>query len=398
MSGSRRAEGGAYDLVVVGAGPAGATAAVAALEERPGLRVLLLDRADFPRDKCCGDGIAAQAVDVLRAHGMQDAVEGWSPLRRLELAAGDTVVDGRMSRDVHVVPRRAFDARLVEHAVDRGAELRRSRVRQVEVREDRVVLDTGDAEVTGTVVLGADGAHSRVRAALTGRHHLTTPRRALALRGYTPTPGWLAGRQVIRWGPGRQPSYAWAFDRGDGLANIGYGELVDDGPGPTRARMLDALDGLLPGLVDDATDWRGHPLPLSGFRWQQPDGRCLLAGDASGLVNPMTGEGIYYAVATGSLAGRAAAAAVADGRPASAGRRYRHDVRRLLAGHLRHTWTAGTLAQRRGVVAAGVRAARGDQRVFDDLVEIGLGGGRITPRLGRSLAVELTRQFVRPTA
>ncbi|WP_343900146.1 FAD-dependent monooxygenase, partial [Nocardioides aquaticus] len=76
MSGSRRDEGGAYDPVVVGAGPAGLEAAVAALEERPGLRVLLLDRADFPRDKCCGDGIAAQAVDVLRAHGMQDAVEG----------------------------------------------------------------------------------------------------------------------------------------------------------------------------------------------------------------------------------------------------------------------------------------------------------------------------------
>ncbi len=384
---------GAYDLVVVGAGPAGATAAVAALEARPGLRVLLLDRADFPRDKCCGDGIAAQALDVLDAHGMADAVDGWAPLRRLELAAGDTMVDGVMSRDVHVVPRQAFDARLVEHAVDRGAVLRRARVRGIDVRDDVVVLDDGDDEVHATVVVGADGAHSRVRAALTGPHRLGSPRRALALRGYTPTPDRLAGRQVIRWGPGRQPSYAWAFDRGDGLANIGYGELVDGGPGPTRARMLDALDGLLPGLVADASDWRGHPLPLSGFRWQQPDGRCLLAGDASGLVNPMTGEGIYYAVATGSLAGRAAAAAVAAGEPDGAGRRYRREVRRLLAGHLRHTWTAGTLAQHRGVVAAGVRAARGDQRVFDDLVEIGLGGGRITPRLGRSLA----RQLVRPT-
>ncbi len=387
-----------YDLVVVGAGPAGATAAVAALDARPDLRVLLLDRSDFPRDKCCGDGIAAQAVDVLRAHGTHDAVAGWAPLRRLELAAGDTVVDGRMSRDVHVVPRTAFDARLVEHAVARGAELRRARVRGVDVRADGVRLDLADqrGDVRGAVVVGADGAHSRVRAALSGPHRLTTPRRALALRGYTATPDWLAGRQVIRWGPGRQPSYAWAFDRGDGLANIGYGELVDGGPGPTRTTMLGALDELLPGLVAGATDWRGHPLPLSGFRWQQPDGRCLLAGDASGLVNPMTGEGIYYAVATGSLAGRAAAEAVTDGHPDRAGRRYRRDVRRLLASHLRHTWTAGTLAQRRGVVAAGVRAARGDQAVFDDLVEIGLGGGRITPRLGRSLGVQLLRQLRAP--
>ncbi len=379
------------EVVIVGAGPAGSVAAVAALRVDPSLRVVLLDRATFPRDKCCGDGIAAQAVDVLATLGMHDVVDGWAPLRRLELAVGDVAVDGAMNRDVHVIPRSVLDARLVDHAVRAGADLRRRRVTDLADVDD--LADPG-----ARVVVGADGAHSRVRATLAATHHLPAPRRAMALRGYAPTPAGNRGRQVIRYGPRRQPSYAWAFDRGDGLSNVGYGELVDGPrvtPQPlTRADMLAQLEELLPGSTDGATDWRGHHLPLSGARWHQPDGACLLAGDAAGLVNPMTGEGIYYAVATGALAGRTAAEAVLAGRPEQAGARYRHVVRRLLAPHLRHTWAAGTLSRQPRFVAAGIRAADADQRVFDDLVEIGLGGGRITPRLSSHLVRELARDLL----
>jgi flavin-dependent dehydrogenase len=103
----------------------------------------------------------------------------------------------------------------------------------------------------------------------------------------------------------------------------------------------------------------------------------------------MTGEGIYYAVATGMLAGRAAVRALAAGTPASAGRRYRADVRRRLARHLKHTWTASLLTRRPAVVRAGITAAGRDRAVFDNLVELGLGDGRITPRLASGLARSL---------
>ena len=76
-----RREAGSWDLVVVGAGPAGAATALGALRADPSLRVLLLDRADFPRDKSCGDGIAPHVVDALRAVGAGDVVDGWTPLR-----------------------------------------------------------------------------------------------------------------------------------------------------------------------------------------------------------------------------------------------------------------------------------------------------------------------------
>ena len=100
---TRHAEAPAdWDLVVVGAGPAGSATALGALTADPSLRVLLLDRADFPRDKSCGDGIAPHAVDVLREVGAGGVVDGWTPLRRLEIGRGDPraghAVEGPMAR------------------------------------------------------------------------------------------------------------------------------------------------------------------------------------------------------------------------------------------------------------------------------------------------------------
>jgi geranylgeranyl reductase family protein len=383
-----------WDLVVVGAGPAGSCAALAALTTglttAPHLRVLLLDRADFPRDKSCGDGIAPHVLDALARVGAADVVDGWTPLSHLELARGEVSVSGPMTREVHVVPRTVFDARLVDHAVAAGAVLQRRRVRSVEVRADRVVLD---GELSARVVVGADGAHSVLRPTLLGQEQRL---RAIAIRGYAPTAEAWRGRQVIRYGPRPQPAYAWAFDRGDGWSNVGYGELLpgpERGAGPSRALLLDQLEALLPGSVPDGKDWKGHHLPLSGWSWRQPDGPVLLVGDAAALVNPMTGEGIYYAVATGIAAGRAAARCLAEGEPGRAGAVHRRAVRGLLGRHLKHTWAAARLARVPAVVDAGIRAAGRDRHAFDSLVELGLGDGRIGPRL----AVGLARELIRPS-
>ena len=380
-----------WDLVVVGAGPAGSAAALGALQADPDLRVLLLDRSDFPRDKSCGDGIAPHVLDVLGEVGAGDLVDDWTPLRRLELSRGGSGVDGTMRREARVVPRRVFDARLVARAVAAGAVLRRDRVTACAPGS----LDTQAGALSPRVVVGADGAHSVVRRALLGPRR--GQQRALAIRGYAPVTAETAGRQVIRFGERRQPSYAWAFDRGDGLANVGYGELLpaDRSASPTRRLLLDRLEELLPGSVTHGHDWLGHHLPLSGWRWEQPDGPTLLAGDAAGLVNPLTGEGIYYAVATGLAAGRTAARCLATDREADAGRLHRADVRRLLARHLRHTWAAARLARHPAVLDAGIHAADRDHRVFDTLVELGLGAGRIDLHLTAGLARGLVRTAVR---
>jgi flavin-dependent dehydrogenase len=221
---------------------------------------------------------------------------------------------------------------------------------------------------------------------------------AVAIRGYAPTPPGPAGAQVIRFGTARQPSYAWSFDRGDGLVNVGYGELFGDSrPRPTRALLLEQLEDLLPGSTEGGTDWRGHQLPLSTFRPLRPAyDRVLLVGDAAGLVNPMTGEGIYHAVLTGILAGQAAAASLAEDGGVSAGARYVSSARKVLAAHQRHIAVAAQLARAGWVLDAGIRASAADKRVFDDIVELGLADGRLTTAVVRALAGKAVRSMRNP--
>ncbi|MEV4541528.1 geranylgeranyl reductase family protein [Micromonospora echinaurantiaca] len=358
-----------FDVVVVGAGPAGAAAALAA--RRSGARVLLLDRADFPRDKACGDGVAAHALDVLADLGVPDAVAGYPPLPALRLVGpGGGAVSRALPRPAYTVPRSVFDARLVSAAVAAGARLRRHGVRRVEVRDDRVVLD---GEVAARAVVGADGAGSVVRRAL---GHPVNPDRhlALAIRGYAPAlPG--PPEQLIVTSAPRWPAYAWSFPIGDGRANVGYGEVLRGEP-LTRAHLLDRLGALLPG-TDPATvsDLRAHHLPLSTHRPPPGRGRVVLAGDALSLINPFTGEGIFYALLSGALAGAAAA-----GAPEQAARRYAVALRRRLGTHLRHSSVAAWLARRRRVVDAAVSAARRDDRTYRTIVELGLGDGRLDAR------------------
>lgn len=373
-----------WDLLVVGAGPAGTATALGALHHDPTLRVLIVDRQDFPRDKSCGDGIAPHVFDALAAVGIHDLADGWAPLHRLELTHASSRVVGRLRRPVWVIPREEFDQRLVERAVGAGAVLRRHRARTLVQRPDGVGVD----DLRARVVVGADGASSLVRSAL-GR---PPGRRAIAIRGYAPTPPGRRGVQTIVYGDRRHPSYAWSFDRGDGLANVGYGEFaVDPRDRPTRALMLAELERLLPGSSAGGRQWRAHHLPLSGWRPESSTGRVLLVGDAAHLVNPMTGEGIFYAVATGLAAGRSVATALAAGAPQASAAAYDAAVRALLGRHLHHTWAAARLSARPGVLDAGIRTARRDRRSFDALVELGLGDGRITSRLAAGLVRDLAR-------
>ena len=365
-----------WDLVIVGAGPAGSTAALAALHARPELRVLLLDRAEFPRDKTCGDGITPHIFDVLAELGVTGLFEDWQPVRRLSLSLGQASVQRELRRPTWVIPRTVFDARLVESAVGAGAILQRRRVKSVVPGADGVMID---GELTAPVVIGADGAHSMVR---TAAGLPPARRRALALRGYVPTPADRAGLQVIAYGPGQQPSYAWSFDRGDGYSNVGYGELLTRRrPTPSRTVLMQRLETLLPGATAEGDNWKGYHLPLSSWRWPHPDGRILLAGDAASLINPMTGEGIYDAVVSGMLAGGTAAITPS----AAAGARYRTAVRTRLGSHQRHTAAVARLSSSPALVTLGIRAARRNQAVFDDLVEVGLASGRVSRRATRSL-------------
>ncbi len=378
------------DLLVVGAGPAGCAAALRALQLRPQTRVVMLDAADFPRDKACGDGIAPHGLDVLRALGVPDAVAGYAPVDRMRLRApGGAQVATPCPRANYVVPRKVFDARLAAAARARGAVLRRERVRSVAAGPnvgDPVVVN---GYLRAQVVIGADGANSATRRAL-GIGPNPPEALAIAVRGYADAPR--ADRppeQLIEMTDEGWPAYAWSFPIGDGRANIGYGMLrskLDELHGNTGGR--DVLHGTLARMLPDQPahpgTLRAHHLPLSTWRPRQPDGPVLLAGDAASLINPLTGEGIYYALLSGSLAGQAAVTAS----PSAAGAAYRHALDRELGRHLRHTTLlAGLAGRHRTLMDSAVQAASRRTELFDTLLEIGLGRGTIPTASLARLAV-----------
>jgi geranylgeranyl reductase family protein len=367
---------------VVGAGPAGAAAALEARRLRPDASVALLDKATFPRDKACGDGLGPHAVDELAALGAGDVLDGYPPIRGLRLRSPRGLeVAGDPARPNFVVPRAVLDARLVAAAQAAGAELLcGTGVRRLEQRDGLVVVDGG---LAARVVVGADGANSTVRRLLGAP---SNPDRALAIavRGYAPAP---AGRpeQLIAWVTEGWPAYVWSFPTGTGVANVGYGLLRSRFHGG-RAELHRRLRALLPWAEPDPGSLRAHHLPFSSFRPPPGAGQVLLAGDAASLVNPLSGEGIYYALASGRLAALAALTAPTAPLPA-----YRRLLARALGRHLRHASVLARAIHAPALAEAGLGAAAASPAMFDTLVELGLGQARITPRLVAALPRGLAR-------
>ncbi|AEW93171.1 MULTISPECIES: geranylgeranyl reductase family protein [Streptomycetaceae] len=293
-----------WDVVVVGAGPAGASAAHAAA--CTGRRVLLLEKAELPRYKTCGGGIIGPSRDALPP--------GFELPLRDRVQAVTFSMNGRLTRTRRsrqmlfgLINRPEFDAGLVEAAQRAGAELRTgtavSRVEQhgpavPDRRTVAVVLTTGET-VLARAVVGADGSASRI-----GAHvGVKLDQVDLGLEAEIPVPpsvaeDW-AGRVLIDWGP-LPGSYGWVFPKGDTLT---VGVISARGEGEATKRYLEdfvarlGLAGFEPSVSSGhLTRCRSDDSPLSR-------GRVLVCGDAAGLLEPWTREGISYALRSGRLAG-----------------------------------------------------------------------------------------------
>lgn len=344
-----------WDLAIVGAGPGGSAAAIAALAAKPNARVLLLDRAPMGRDKVCGDGIAPHAVAELAALGVNAVrpAENVSTVRLYGPSGADAAAV--TTSPGYVVPRRQFDERLLRAAIDAGAEFE---VRKV------TSLDDLDA----SVIVGADGSNSVVRR-LIGQPANHGRSLAVAIRGYSPTP---STDLTIRWDSQRLGGlcYAWSFPVADGTTNVGYG-LSSAAQDHSRAYLERRLGELLPEFDLEGVELTGHTLPLSVRRPAPYSGRVLLVGDAASLINPFTGEGIFSAIVSGALAGRAA---FTD----APGPSYAKALAARFGRQHRQTTALYRIIDSPLVLDTVIRAARANPTMFDRLLDVGLGDAAFT--------------------
>lgn len=306
-----------YDVIIVGAGPAGATAALYA--ERLGLSTLLLDRAKFPRDKICGDALGGKSVAILRELGLLDRV------RRLPGAKVDTIVFGSpdhtearidltraQRRDFvtgFVVRRRIFDAFLFEEARSRATACHEN------FAVENLIVDRGAVcgvrgrsadgetrEFAGRIVLGADGYRSVVARKL-GLYRIDAGHWIVALRQYMRNVAGLGDQIELHYVDGVLPGYFWIFPLENGCANVGIG-MVQAAMKAQGVHLPDELSRAIRSphfaarfagaeALEKPVGWH---LPVGSKRRPCHGAGYMLLGDAAGLIDPFTGEGIANAM------------------------------------------------------------------------------------------------------
>jgi geranylgeranyl reductase family protein len=320
-----------YDVVVIGAGPGGS--ATAYYLARHGLRVLLLDKAPFPRDKTCGDGLTPRALAVLDDMGLLDklahvgcrinGVEFYAPNGR-SVGAPIATQDPRYAYML-VVPRVKLDDILREHALAAGAEFEdHVHVTNVKTRTDDVLItaqrDGQAVTFTARSAVIATGANMRL---LLNMDVLQQPPPTMvAARSYYDNLNVMSDRVQFRFDGVPLPGYGWVFPTATGQANVGAGYFAI-GRANQRRQLTpqEAFDSFIhrSHLSDtlskarQVTPVKSFPLRIDFLTAPTFAGRTLLVGEAAGLVNPLSGEGIDYALESGRIAAEHLAGMFAQG-------------------------------------------------------------------------------------
>ena len=365
------------DVAVVGGGPGGVAAAITLA--RAGRDVVLVDRARFPRDKCCGDGLTAGALRRYEALGLDPSViPSWQPVEDVWLRSpSGRTVDFPLPRGdglFAAVARRAeLDAAFVDVAKAEGVKVHDGHaVQGASTTEDAtIVLDVdGIGPVAARYAIGADGMWSPLRKALGADDENGYLGEWHAFRQYfTGVSGRASSDLWVWFEPDLLPGYAWSFPLPGGRANVGFGVMRRPGE-PTRSMKAQWPDILARAhirevLGPDAAPEAPHkawPIPARVERTvlAAAGGRALFVGDAARAADPMTGEGIGQALETGVLAAESVLAA-GPFAPARAARAYTRTVQRGLAVDNRMAGLLSrALSHRKGVRGAVRVAASSD--------------------------------------
>jgi len=326
-----------WDVAVVGAGPAGLAAASAAAAR--GARTIVLERAEHPRYKTCGGGLigaSSAAAGSLIAIPARDEIRSAT----VTLRGGQEFTRSEREPVLAMVVREEFDAALLKRAADDGAVIRqRAQARAIDQGDGHATVRlAGGSEVTARAIIGADGSSG-----VTARHvgaEFAQVDLGLEVEIAVPEPvrrHW-AGRVLLDWGV-IPASYGWVFPKGDRLT---VGVIAARGQGDATKAYLRAFTDRL-GLSGYATvQDSGHLTRCRTDDSPLRKGQVLVTGDAAGLLDPWTREGISFALRSGALAGEYAAKGDLGGYVAAVNATLVPDMRAgrtLLTAFTRHAGT-----------------------------------------------------------
>lgn len=362
------------EVIVVGAGPAGATAATILAQK--GHDVLLLDRQSFPRDKICGDGIPSGVVRIMNQMGMRakvlaaEANGDFNPIKQVRLVSPKGFVMDTPLRDdaeahSYVAPRIVIDTMLQRHAVESGAEFLSAQVQEPLLENGQVVgvrAKVGEngrshpQDLRARLVIGADGVTSAISRALRPRQAQHQPEhKAVALRAYIEGIEEVPNTAEFYLYEDISPGYAWIFNLGSGRANIGLGMRLDQFR-QVKRKLEDLLKEFLAmpqidrrltqgGRLHDVATWQLNFGSQAGLRFAFPG--ALLVGDAAGFINPITGGGIHNGMISAELAAKTAHEALTAGSVAlSQLRVYEQRCQRVLLPGLYRSYKHQLILQR----------------------------------------------------
>jgi geranylgeranyl reductase family protein len=311
-------------VIVVGSGPAGsATAHYLAIA---GYDVILIDRCKFPRDKICGDFVSPVAQNELAQLGITRTLEFKSAnqITKASVYLDDNKIVSRVIPKVQglprygrVVPRFVLDKLLLDSACRGGAVFLESlRAVSMRVKHRSVELDVegpdGKRTLRTRLLIGADGSNSTIARIVRGQPPSSADR-IIAIRGYFKDVEGPPNQADLHFNKESFPGYCWLFPTGKNQANVGVGVVLDTIPSGNRLKEL--LNHLISNNVALNKRLKNAKLlgqiggwPLTTYNPNQPlvDNRVMLVGDAAGLVNPLNGEGIQYALLSGRWASEVA--------------------------------------------------------------------------------------------